>query len=314
MTTIDNYNITGSAAAGAVAIVFYGTEVATITNAHPNYDAVLHELSNNTLDTIDSEHVIGLIEETITGAIYQQMQQLSDHITYDGQTIFYDDQPLHSSVSEHMIQRLLDGTKDWEPLALFLERMANNPSMVARNELYDWLMAEGLTIAPDGRFIGYKGIGNDSLSVSSGYAFVNGERVDGRIPNYPGNVISMNRADVNDNRNEGCSYGLHVGSTDYAQSFGGRLMATVLVDPADVVSIPNDDYRKLRCAKYEVFRVETKTSYHNFGRNNIVDEDEFYDEDDADWDDEPCCENDDCDIAECDADHDPFRDMTNPNY
>ena len=59
---------------------------------------------------------------------------------------------------------------------------------------------------------------------------------------------------VCDDASVGCSDGFHAGSLDYAEGFGrgGNLMI-VEINPADVVSVPNDsDCQKLRTCKYKV--------------------------------------------------------------
>ena len=65
----------------------------------------------------------------------------------------------------------------------------------------------------------------------------------------------MPRFKVDDNCDEGCSQGLHVGSITYVKSYGspGDKVIICKIDPADVVSIPLDsDHQKMRCCKYEV--------------------------------------------------------------
>ena len=64
----------------------------------------------------------------------------------------------------------------------------------------------------------------------------------------------MARNKVCDNAENGCSYGFHAGSLEYAKGYGngGNLMV-VEINPADVVSVPNDcDCQKLRTCKYKV--------------------------------------------------------------
>jgi 23S rRNA U2552 (ribose-2'-O)-methylase RlmE/FtsJ len=74
----------------------------------------------------------------------------------------------------------------------------------------------------------------------------------GRILNAIGETIEVSRRQVDDNRDIGCSYGLHVGSLDYASSWGPKVIV-VKVDPADVVSVPKDcSCQKCRVSKYEV--------------------------------------------------------------
>ena len=63
----------------------------------------------------------------------------------------------------------------------------------------------------------------------------------------------MERYDVDDNRDNTCSTGLHFCSKDYLNSFGGARTVIVKINPRDVVSIPSDyNQTKGRACRYEV--------------------------------------------------------------
>lgn len=281
------YTMTSSPDQGATLTVVSGAGLQTVTSQHPNYIDIVQEVIS---DHPDEDLIESLIGQRPTQVIANTLQQLTNHVSYDGTHILYDGKPIHSSIAQNIRQALIDGNQSWQPLAHFLERLTQNPSMVARTELYDWLNAEGLTIAPDGRFVGYKGLCVDGHSVNSGEATVNGTTVHGTIPNHIGNVISMDRSKVNDDRTNSCSYGLHVGSTEYAMNFSHGITATVLVDPADVVSIPQDSgYQKIRCCKYEVIAVQTNMALQHLGHNRTLSDEDLdlheYDEDSNEQDD-----------------------------
>lgn len=129
-------------------------------------------------------------------------------------------------------------------LAAFFQRLDANPSKRAVEELYKFLEHQGMPITAEGMLIGYKGVGKDYLDIHS-HTFLN----------KPGCRHTMKRNDVCDNADVGCSYGFHVGSYEYANDWkgcDGHLMV-VMVDPADVVSIPKDcNCQKLRCCEYVV--------------------------------------------------------------
>ena len=101
--------------------------------------------------------------------------------------------------------------------------------------------------------------------------------------NSPGQILSMPRRDVDDNRERTCSYGFHAAAYSYARNFmgGGRLIA-VKINPADVVSVPSDyNNQKLRTCRYEVmFEVEnaddtlTGRTYYQTHSPAETDEDE----------------------------------------
>ena len=104
--------------------------------------------------------------------------------------------------------------------------------------------------------LGYKGVREDHFSCS-GNQVPQGLSVDtlmdqGRIRNQVGDYLEVERSDVDDNRERGCSSGLHVGSFDYAKGFG-NITKLVEFNPKDAVSVPSDcEYQKLRVCAYTV--------------------------------------------------------------
>jgi hypothetical protein len=114
--------------------------------------------------------------------------------------------------------------------------------------------------------LAYKGVRDDYTDWYSG-----------RFSNNIGEVLEMNRNQVCDDANLGCSSGFHAGTHDYAKGYGdgGHLMM-VEISPTDVVSVPHDsDCQKLRVCKYEVHsKCEGKIKAHF-----VEDEDEDEDDD-----------------------------------
>ena len=116
---------------------------------------------------------------------------------------------------------------------------------------------------------------------------------------------------MDDNKDNHCSFGLHVGSYDYANGWagdGGRLLL-VEFDPQDAVSVPTDcNFQKLRVCKYKVVaditdsRKELDKAVYEankpiYGSNNdlseldedwdVYDDEESFDEEEvSDWEDE----------------------------
>ena len=160
--------------------------------------------------------------------------------------------------------------RDPSGLIAFMERLAKNPSENSRDQLWNWVQAKDLTIDADGYIVGYKGVvsryaGTDKFpldrypyeSSSSGHGFVDGTEVEyNNLPMGVGAVISMPRAEVQDNPTQGCSTGLHVGTHNYAQGYARGALLEVRFDPSDVVSVPSDcGWQKLRCCRYEVVAI-----------------------------------------------------------
>ena len=152
------------------------------------------------------------------------------------------------------LARLIREGFDLTYLVNFVRRLRKNPSRTAVAELYDFLAYAELPITPDGFLLAYKGIQDDYWSSTAGKTVLTSGKVSpqGRIFNGIGEVIRCERVEVDDDRRNACSNGLHVGSHDYATGFGSRTVV-VKVDPADVVSVPLDcSCQKMRVAAYEV--------------------------------------------------------------
>lgn len=141
----------------------------------------------------------------------------------------------------------------------FLSRLERNPSAASRSQLFAWLKAEGFTLTTDGMIVGYKGVTKEYKSVSSGnepvtVTFADGtsEVQTGRITYPVGATVTIPRELVDDNRSASCSVGLHVGTFSYASTFSARTLL-ILVDPADVVSVPrHSDGQKMRVSRLVV--------------------------------------------------------------
>lgn len=139
------------------------------------------------------------------------------------------------------IEELKSKGYKWRQYENFWSRCLKNPNNESVKMLFNFIQRQNLTICDDGCFIAYKGVTEDLKDVYTG-----------TIDNSPGKIVKMPREDVAFDPNTPCHTGLHCGSLDYAIRFG-RIVVTVKVDPANVVSVPNDcNYQKIRTCEYEV--------------------------------------------------------------
>jgi len=212
--------------------------------------------------------------------------------------LFYEDEPVREAVTTRIISMMKEGW-DVTPMLKFLDRLYSNPSNRAVTEFYDWIQHKGLAITPEGYILGYKGVityNGAETEDKAGRKLKDGDLVDkytGKsYRNNVGDVNEMKRRQVDDNCNNTCSHGLHVGTFDYACNWaGGGVVVLVKFDPADVVSIPTDhDFKKLRCSKYEVVDIAREAL-----EQEVVDD---YDRN------ENQCEYCEEDIYECDCTED----------
>lgn len=161
----------------------------------------------------------------------------------ENQTATYKGEALPQSLIERM-KTCLSASTPIGYLEAFIQRLWANPSRKSREQLFQFLEHKNLPITARGTFLGYKSVRPDMTDHHTG-----------KFSNQIGNILVMPRRDVDDDSNQGCSAGWHVGSLSYATTFGGedRIVVVVEVDPADVVSVPTDcNFQKLRTCKYTV--------------------------------------------------------------
>lgn len=72
-----------------------------------------------------------------------------------------------------------------------------------------------------------------------------------------GEAVKMPRTECDNDPVNSCSYGLHVGATNYVSRFGhkGGAVLVCYVNPAHVVAVPDYDHSKMRVAEYFPFAV-----------------------------------------------------------
>lgn len=147
----------------------------------------------------------------------------------------------------------------------FFENLILNPSESAVKELFLFLEANELPLTDDGCFLAYKRVRDDYKDCYSG-----------TFDNSIGSTVSMKREDVNPNRHDTCSTGLHFCSKDYLKSFYGAHIMVLKINPKDVVSIPSDyNNAKGRCCRYEVIgelESEQRTNLNKYAeaQNEVI--------------------------------------------
>ena len=201
---------------------------------HPNFDRACQAVKAKRWDLIPD--LLDLTKTVQNIAPEIKVDPTQNKVTFKGE-----EAPIH------FILNKLGAMDDPRPLAMFLERWASNPSGISREEAVKFFDACRLPLTPDGRFYAWKVVRHDYFDKHSN-----------SFDNSVGKVLSMDRASVDPDRYRHCSTGFHVCSKDYIQGFrsnGDRLMK-VIVDPADVVSIPTDTSAKMRVCRYEVVAEE----------------------------------------------------------
>jgi hypothetical protein len=209
----------------------------------------------------------------------------------DGNLYVFGD-PIHSTIAKRVISFIEHGL-DCVHLFKFILKLNMNPSKRAVDELYTFLEHRALPVTDNGNFLAYKAVREDYT-----------DKYTGKFLNTIDSVLEMPRNKVDDNKENGCSYGFHAGSVDYAKDFmntDGHLMI-VEINPADVVSIPTDcQYQKLRTCKYKVvgeYEIDLNDPMYasRFQTDQDDDVDVWNDEEDEDF----LCPNCECDKSDCD--------------
>jgi hypothetical protein len=209
-----------------------------IAKGHPNFDKILEKVKKNDAKDLD---VLTNVGQSVTNWGKGQVVVKNGEIYYNGEII-------HNSLTRRILAMVNQGD-DVSPLVNFLKNLQDNPSMTARQELYDFLEGNNLPITRDGNFLAYKRVKSNFRDLYTG-----------TMDNSPGKVVSMDRSKVDDNRLNTCSAGLHFASLGYARdsygtsaNCGNDRMLVLEINPADVVSIPVDyNNQKGRTWKYRV--------------------------------------------------------------
>jgi hypothetical protein len=178
---------------------------------------------------------------TLRGVIPTWHQEF--HLSDDGKMIHYRDRPLPEKLMGRILAMCRTG-EDPAPLFAFWRRLADNPSQDSVSQLYDFLENKGIPISTDGMILAYKAVRRDFLDFYTG-----------KIDNSVGQLPHMPRSEVCADPTKHCAPGLHVGSLQYATTYGSadRKILICSVNPANVVSVPSDhNCQKMRVCAYYV--------------------------------------------------------------
>lgn len=213
-------------------------EVRTVAATHRRYPAIIKALENKDLDEAWSlADTVKNVKNAV--AANPDFKVRNGIVTIRGSL-------LPNALASKLLE-MVEADLDITPLVNFWKNCMKNPSSSSKQDLFAFLEANRLPITADGCFIAYKRI-NDEWK----------DYYTGQFDNRPGKIVKMQRHEVNPNREETCSTGLHVAAWNYAHnqyhSGTGRLVE-VKVNPADVVTVPPDyDQQKMRACRYEVIK------------------------------------------------------------
>jgi hypothetical protein len=295
-----------------ILIHFEDGEVYTVLKDNPLFDKVNEEVRAEYRCKVEVEgyDVDGTYLLEILNPIAVMQNQIGDVkgvvVTRSGVT--YNGEDLDNSLTKKIVDHNNDGLPI-TPLTNFLARLMKNTRYTSQRSLYDFIDANDMVFDDDGCFLAYKIVGADYMSLYRG----NGAKV---FDNTPGQVVKMSAGDVDDDRNNTCSRGLHVCSRNYLPHYGNGStdkVVIVKVDPEHVVAVPGDyNNAKMRVSEYLVVgELTDKQNAELFdklrvqsaaNRSSLVEWHDFDDEDeDSDEDYDPCENNPYCcgDAEDC---------------
>lgn len=203
---------------------------------HPNYKGLIDAFNKQ-----DGDLFVKLCDVPRSIVV-----QSGGKVVVDGDKVLYNGREIHNTLVDRMLEMFNQGL-NISSLIKFLENLMLNPSNASVNELYDFIERNRVPITSNGTFIAYKVVDKDYM-----------DKYTHTIKNAVGTTVKFERNQVDDNRKNNCSYGLHVGASQYS-FFGGTYYRTgdhvllVEVNPKHVVSVPTDyNCSKMRVEEYKI--------------------------------------------------------------
>lgn len=240
------YSLISEGDTSALTVVHNG-EIYQCTSTHPYWSDILDGV------LAGDESAIELID--MGKAADTKFRQVTERVTVKDGSVYFDGDRVDNALTQAIIRAMREGA-DFTPLALFMEKIYQNPKKHSRETLYTWIADRDFTITETGDLIAYKGVNSNGTSIVAGPGIVNGVPMNDHLPNEVGSVLEMSRSSVQHDPAVGCSVGLHVGTFEYAQGFSRGKILKVVVNPRDVVSVPTDcSWAKMRVCRYRVLEV-----------------------------------------------------------
>jgi hypothetical protein len=242
--------------------VFVDKKPHHVKSSSKNYTKLKQALKNKEWDKVESLVSYGTAIKTFS----------QGKMKLDRGVVTYNNKELPTELAKRII-KMIDEEMDLEPLIKFIERLHMNPSFNSVQQTYAFLETNMLPITDEGYILAYKVVKFADQN-SDKHGFKRGDLVDcytGTVRNNIGDVVEMDRNQVDDDPNRLCSFGLHGGSEGYYNSLRqspNNVMLVIKIDPVDMVAVPKYHHEsKFRCCKYEVI-----SYFGNDGDKKLEDE------------------------------------------
>jgi len=156
-------------------------------------------------------------------------------------------------------------TDNGTAITALLNRIASVDRQHSKEDLVKFIEKSSMPVTNDGRMVAFKRVQK-----------INGNNYDchtNTILNNVGCRVVMDIDKVDPDRTRECSYGLHVASRPYLKSFTGNTLLLILVNPEDVIAVPQYDPHKVRVCQYDVVHEFTEEqARHIMGNEKLNDE------------------------------------------
>jgi hypothetical protein len=169
-----------------------------------------------------------------------------------------EDKPIPDDIARMLLKVEASG-EDFMPLVRFWKKLQSNPSQASIDQLFGFVTQNMIPLTELGDIVVEKGV-KQKMGAPVG------DLVDchtGAVDNSIGMEVSMDRGMVDENPDQTCSHGLHVGAPEYVRNhYSSSIIVVCTVNPRDVVAVPKD-YKntKMRVCKYIVVGYSHKSDY-----------------------------------------------------
>lgn len=221
--------------------VNFGTKTYMVNECDPKFKTAVELYKDQNWEELHNHLDAKLAFEPIKEYTDNNITIVDGEVLYKGKVI-----------NNYVVDKILSFREKgfpYQPIVNFLNNLLESHSWDVVKELYSFLeKAKDMPITEDGAFLAYRKVDEDYMSFHA-----NPDGTHNR--NKVGDVVEMLPSDVNPNRNETCSSGLHFCSQSYLPHFWGRSgrVMQVKIFPQHVITIPSDyNDAKGRCFKYEV--------------------------------------------------------------
>lgn len=227
--------------------LFKSGKHSTVSNSHPNFVRILEALKARRFTEVEDLMNIGA---TITKLGVSRKFKDRKIFVQKGEVYFTDSKKVDRKLEGPLVDRILEsigskvGDKFADALLALLDNIKKNPVKEIGPELYDWFLSGKAPITYDGCILAYKKVKKD-----------NTDHYTGKIDNSPGKIVRMPQDQVDKNRNNECSVGLHFCSRGYLSKYAGddSNIVIVKVNPRHIFAIPRDyNCQKGRASEYFV--------------------------------------------------------------